>query len=159
LDESCRDLAQCCEKVREEVYRHLMAVESSRISILQMLYAVLTVTIGAIFTVVAGVFTLVPNLLQLQTSVVIIISMVLASLAICFLVKSMHSMEEVKEIKTIIRKSNDLHLNNFVQYFDMLENCCTDLKIACPNEEVFYCFDLNKLREIANDVQRHLEKK
>jgi len=155
LGESCRDLVQRCEKVKEEVYRHLSAIENVRSGVFQTLYTIVAIAVGTIFAVIAGIASIL--LLPLQDDYSIIYMRYILMVLIFAVVFAMSYgfiiliNREMRKIRALIKKSSNLHYNSFVHYLNVLRNrCCSELRSACPSEEPLYCYDLPDLEGIAN---------
>ena len=167
MSEKCRDIAQRCREVREEVFRHLKSIESIGSSMVgQLITAVLTFISTAVVVVVSFLTysayrEFIPKEfltdLRVVIATIVIFVVLLASVLWStwrFLLPAIEKgLAKTKLYKALeratefVKKLMELHQKAYSKYVTELKNCCEKLHTSgCEESFKEVCLDLDELR-------------
>ena len=179
LSESCNDLIQYCRDIKENIFKHLTAIEgavgSTVIYLLPSLFIGLITFIGTITGVILALQSItIPVILALQNTTIpvamenipkldaralipfILFIGVFAS-AILLLVKLYRESRKLTELYRNFIKARHEAMSRHVR---KLEKCCDKLYTnGCGIDSRILCLDLEELEELTRRLERLLEEK
>lgn len=152
--EKCKELAETTRKIKTEAYKHIKAIENTRINMFQAATSIFLKTISTIIpviTVVGSYKVLFPspqyNPMDLLVVVIIIIVFVIMWRYVAKIVDKATAswrvvMESIGEIHYFRRKSIEAYINKLDEYCRML------IDNSCRADYDVLCLDLNGLKNL-----------
>ena len=165
MSEKCRDIAQHCREVREEVFRHLTAFTAIEISLVQTFLPNAIAIAGGWAAVVATVLITsevsfdgwVP-LLSVRGCFALVTAALVFAIPILY-AKHLYQKERGKALR-VAGEARAAHLEDLTHYIGTLEDCCRELqRSGCASEEPLYCRDLNRLQNVKRRAVELLEER
>jgi len=157
LSKNCQDLVQRCEKVREEVYRHLAAFEGIGSNVAFRMLAVISWAVGASAIIVGTLATIMslasvrPDLYYFIVATIVIIWTVLLVSPIVFVVRYRGVL---RDLMRLIGEGFKLRGRALEEYIKHLEVCCRELgENQCTADHNTLCLDLEWLGEFVRAVK------
>jgi hypothetical protein len=144
VDTPCKDIEQRCKIIREEIFRHLIVLESIESGLGQTSISNAVAAI-AIFIALIGIGSQFLNPLSSLIAVVILI---------VFIIFSRKILPRVSNISKSIRMIIELHDKGLIKYMNRYEECCNELSNNCSKEYAIYCLDLEELKKLEELVKK-----
>lgn len=167
MSEKCEELKRCCKEVKEEVFKHLAAVESSGGVVAQLSTATLFTAINFVLTSISAVFSAITvsvsvytflrqDLRQDPPATWLIILIPASYLAVAVIVsrlcRKIRSLEETSQrAMEFVGKATEYHRKRLGELVRKLDNCCEKLRgSGCEYCLETLCSDLDDLRKLAS---------
>jgi len=124
LSNSCNELAGYCEKIREEVYRHLLIIQNVETNLV-----ILTVSqIASVLAVIATVIATLPNMFRVEPPPNFIAFVIQQAMGIAIVsIAVIFALHIRKRLPRILKPANDIMKfgnKNYKDYLNKLEACC-----------------------------------
>jgi len=150
LSNSCNELTRNCEKIREEVYRHLLIIQNVETNLV-----ILTVSqIASVLAIIAMVIVALPNMFRVEPPPNFIAFVIQQATGIAIVsIAVIFALHMRKWLPRILKPANDIIMfgnESYKDYLNKLEVCCDKLKtLQCTFEFDIFCLNLKKLKDLA----------
>jgi hypothetical protein len=146
-------LAGYCEKIREEVYRHLLIIQNVETNLVM-----LTVSqIASVLAIIAMVIAALPNTFRIEPPPNFIAFVIQQAMGIAIVsIAVIFALRIRKRLPRILKPASDIIMfgdKSYKDYLDKLKVCCDKLEsLQCTSEIDIFCLNLKKLKDLAEKI-------
>jgi len=167
MTNQCENLKQYCNSVRNEVFRHLTSIENIGGSTVQQIITAFLTVISLIVAIIGTVGTyraILPEGVDAHIAIgvffTILIAWIFFLVFVYYLLNKLYQ-KRVQKAVELVDNIIKFRKEAFKEYVEKLSDCCSRLYYNECREDInmiTVCSDLEKLRKLANELERRISR-